>query len=111
MKKVSKAKRQMEVAKDQPAVTVGLDLGDRYSHYCVLNEESEVVEQGRIQSTEAAFRRHFEGEPRQRIALECGTHSPWVSRLLKQLGHQPIVAAGPRARCFAWSPPSRLRTR
>jgi len=92
MKKVSKVLRQTEVGKDKPATTVGLDLGDRYSHYCVLNEEGEVVEEGRIQSTETAFRRHFEGEPRQRVALECGTHSPWVSRLLKTLGHQVMVA-------------------
>jgi len=92
MKKVSKMARQMGTAKDKPAITVGLDLGDRYSHYCWLNAEGEVVEEGRIQSTEIAFRRHFEGEPRQRVALECGTHSPWVSRLLKSLGHQVIVA-------------------
>jgi len=92
MKKVSKVVGQMETAKDKPTITVGLDLGDRYSRYCLLNEEGEVVEEGRIQSTETAFRRHFEGEARQRIALECGTHSPWVSRLLKTLGHQVIVA-------------------
>ena len=92
MKKVSKMAQQMGTAKDKPAITVGLDLGDRYSHYCLLNAEGEVVEEGRIQSTETAFRRHFEGEPRQRVALECGTHSPWVSRLLKRLGHQVIVA-------------------
>lgn len=92
MKKVSKVVGQREIAKDKPAITVGLDLGDRYSRYCLLNEEGEVIEEGRIQSTETAFRRHFEGEPRQRIVLECGTHSPWVSRLLKTLGHQVIVA-------------------
>jgi len=92
MKKISKVAQQMETAKDKPAITVGLDLGDRYSRYCLLNEEGEVVEEGRIQSIESAFRRHFEGEPRQRIALECGTHSPWVSRLLNTLGHQVIVA-------------------
>ena len=51
-----------------------------------------MIEEGRMQSTETALRRHFEGEPRQRIALECGTHSPWVSRLLKALGHQVLVA-------------------
>ncbi len=51
-----------------------------------------MLEEGRIQSTEASLRRHFEGEARYRIALECGTHSPWVSRLLKMLGHQVIVA-------------------
>lgn len=92
MKKVSKVVQQMGTAKDKPAMTVGLDLGDRYSHYCLLNEEGEVVEEWRMQSTETAFRHHFEGEPRQRVALECGTHSPWVSRLLTTLGHQVIVA-------------------
>lgn len=92
MKKVSKQQLAMETTKDRPGMTMGLDLGDRYSHYCLLNEEGEVVEEGRMQSTETALRRHFEGEPRLRIALECGTHSPWVSRLLKTLGHQVIVA-------------------
>lgn len=92
MKKRSKALWEKEAGKDQPELTVGLDLGDRYSRYCLLNKEGEVIEEGRIQSTEVAFRRHFEGEPRQRIALECGTHSPWVSRLLKNLGHQVLVA-------------------
>ncbi|HEX4005624.1 MAG TPA: IS110 family transposase [Acidobacteriaceae bacterium] len=92
MKKVSKPHPAMKTTKDNPALTVGLDVGDRYSHYCLLNEESEVVEQGRIQSTASALRRHFEGQARLRIALECGTHSPWISRLLKALGHQVIVA-------------------
>lgn len=91
MKKVSRQMPKME-ASDKPEMTLGLDMGDRYSHYCLLNQEGDVVEEARIQSTEAAIRRHFEGEPRLRIALECGTHSPWVSRLLKELGHQVIVA-------------------
>ena len=88
MKKVSRAAGQ----KEQPEYTIGLDLGDRFSHYCMLNGDGEAVETGRIQTTEEALRRHFEGEPTMRIALECGTHSPWVSRLLKALGHQPMVA-------------------
>jgi len=91
MKKVSKQMRNMEVA-EKPEMTLGLDMGDRYSHYCLLNPQGDVVEEGRMQSTEAALRRHFEDEPEMRIALECGTHSPWVSRLLTALGHQVIVA-------------------
>src|SRR5437660_7807784 len=35
---------------EKPKVTVGLDLGDRYSYYCMLNEEGEVFEEGRIQT-------------------------------------------------------------
>jgi transposase len=58
----------------------------------MLNGDGDAIESGRIQSTEEALRRHFEGEPTIRFALECGTHSPWISRLLEQLGHQVIVA-------------------
>jgi transposase len=95
MKKNSKkaSNRKVEADwKDKPAITVGLDLGDRDSSYCMLNEEGDVTEEGEIPTTEKGLRRLFEGEDRQRIALECGTHSPWVSRLLKKLGHQVIVA-------------------
>jgi transposase len=77
---------------EKPQITIGLDLGDRFSHYCMLNEDGDAIESGRMQSTEEALRRHFEGEPTMRFALECGTHSPWISRLLEQLGHQVIVA-------------------
>ena len=77
---------------EKPEITIGVDLGDRFSHYCMLNGDGDAVESGRIQTTEEALRRHFEGEPTMRFALECGTHSPWISRLLEQLGHQVIVA-------------------
>ena len=78
--------------REKPERTVGLDLGDRFSHYCILQAQGEVIEQGRIPTTEAGLRKQFAGRPRLRIALECGTHCPWVSRLLEQLGHQVIVA-------------------
>src|SRR5207302_5054346 len=88
MRKLSKQAQRKQWAQDKPAMTMGIDVGDRFSHVCLLDDEGEVVERDRVRSTEAAFRRHFEGAPRLRIALECGTHSPWMSRLLKQLGHQ-----------------------
>jgi transposase len=77
---------------EKPAMTVGVDIGDRFSQYCVLNREGEVVESGRIPTTESALRRHFEGEAPMRVALECGTHSAWIRRLLEQMGHQVLVA-------------------
>jgi transposase len=67
-------------------------MGDRFSHYCVLNEERDVMEEGRMQTTEASFGKHFGGESRMRIAMEAGTHSPWASRLLRKLGHEVIIA-------------------
>jgi len=72
--------------------TVGLDLGDRSSHFVVLDAEGQLVEEGRVATREPALRKHFSGCERMRIALETGTHSPWVSRLLKDCGHEVIVA-------------------
>jgi Na+/proline symporter len=54
MKKVSRQLTNMEAVSDKPEMTVGLDLGDRYSHYCLLNADGQVIEEGRMQSTEAA---------------------------------------------------------
>ena len=92
MKKSSKKQRGGVGAESRPEKVVGLDLGDRHSHYCMLTVAGEVMEEGRIQTNTAALEKHFGSEPRMRIALEAGTHSGWVSRLLKSYGHQVIVA-------------------
>ncbi len=92
MKKSSKKQYRSAVVESKPEKVVGLDLGDRHSHYCILTSSGEVMEEGRIQTTAASLEKHFGSEARMRIALEAGTHSPWVSRLLKGYGHQVIVA-------------------
>ena len=72
----------MDGSKVQPKVTAGLDLGDRYSYLCLIDAHSgEVIEEGRLRTTPEALRRRFASEPSVRIAIETGTHSPWVSRL------------------------------
>jgi transposase len=73
-------------------LTIGLDLGDRWSFYCVLNERGEVLREEKLATTPEAIRRTFEKVPASRIALETGTHSPWISRLLTELGQEVIVA-------------------
>ena len=88
---------------EKPAITVGIDVGDRFSRYCVINGDGEVIEEGRIQTNGAALERHFAGEPRQRIAMECGTHSPWVSRLLQGMGHEVLVANARKVRAITGS--------
>jgi transposase len=92
MKKSSKSQQRGTVAESKPTRVMGLDLGDRYSRYCMLSITGEMMEEGRIQTTAASIEKHFGSEARMRIALEAGTHSPWVSRLLKSYGHQVIVA-------------------
>src|SRR4051794_40559051 len=71
---------------------VGLDVGDRHSCYCVLDVNGDVLAEGTIATKEQSIRLQFEAKPRMRIALEAGTHSPWLSRLLMELGHETIVA-------------------
>ncbi|HEV2172798.1 MAG TPA: IS110 family transposase [Nitrospira sp.] len=73
-------------------LTIGLDLGDRWSFYCVLNERGEILREEKLPTTPDAMKRTFEKCPASRIALETGTHSPWVSRLLAELRHEVIVA-------------------
>jgi transposase len=73
-------------------VTVGLDLGDKHTQVCVLDPEGEVIEEARLRTTSVALRRRFASMPAARMVLEAGTHSPWVSRLLKDCGHEVYVA-------------------
>jgi hypothetical protein len=77
---------------------VGIDLGDKVSHYAVINEEGEVVEEGTFRNQTTSIDKHFRGQPR-RIALEVGAQSAWISRQLQQLGHEVIVA---NARQVRW---------
>jgi transposase len=71
---------------------VGLDLGDRSSWYCVLDEAGSALLEQRVSTTPKAVREVFGGIPRSRVALETGMHSPWVSRVLSEAGHEVIVA-------------------
>jgi transposase len=80
------------VVESQERLTVGIDLGDKYSQVCVLDDAAEVVEEARIRTTPEVLRRKFEAMEPSLVALEAGTHSPWVSRLLESLGHECLVA-------------------
>ena len=78
-----------------PELTVGMDLGDRQCEICMLDGEGWVVDRGKVRTEELALRHRFGGMARVRIILEVGTHSPWISRFLSELGHE-VVIANPR---------------
>ena len=84
----------MDGSKEQPKITAGLDLGDKYSYLCLIDQESgEIMEEGRLRTTPEALRRRFASEQQSlRIAIEAGTHSPWASRVLEECGHEVLVA-------------------
>jgi hypothetical protein len=92
MKQHSKTRKQVAVE------TIGIDLGDKMSRYCIVNQSGAVVEEGSFRNQVSSIETHFSGESR-RIALEAGAQSAWISRELQRLGHEVIVA---NARELKW---------
>ncbi len=70
---------------------IGLDLSDKHGTYVILSWRGGVVAEGKVPMTREGLRGCF-GGGRYRIAIEAGTHSPWVSRELGEMGQEVIVA-------------------
>jgi transposase len=103
MKKVSTAVTMQSRNISQQKLTIGLDLGDRNSWYCVVDEAGQIQLEQRVATSAKALRGVFGAMPRSRIAVEIGTHSPWISRLLCELGHEVIVANARKVRLIGES--------
>src|SRR5512141_1027536 len=98
MKKTSTAAAKQSRNISRQRLPIGLDLGDRNSWYCVVDEAGRIQREQRVRTTAKALQEAFGAMPRRRIALEIGTHSPWISRLLSELGHEVIVANARKVR-------------
>lgn len=63
-----------EVPRRQAKVemTIGIDLGDVWSHYCTLNQDGEVVDRGRFRTTPKAIEKWFTDVAPARVAMEAG---------------------------------------
>jgi len=75
-----------------PNLTIGLDLGDKVSRVCEINAAGKIVNRASIATTAGAIERYFGGREPCRVVLEVGTHSPWITRELKKLGHETVVS-------------------
>jgi len=92
MKKISTVQIfASEIFKEQ-RLTIGMDLGDHRWCYCILDEAGRILLEQKVATTPEALKQTFAKIPRSLLALETGTHSPWVSRLLAELGYKVIVA-------------------
>ena len=83
---------------------VGLDLGDKYSYLTILDQEGELIEESRLPTTKASFRRKFSTLQPCRVAMEVGTHSRWASHLLTELGHDVLIANARKLRAIYHNP-------
>jgi transposase len=92
-----------ETASHPAGQTVGVDLGDRYSQVCVLDAGGSVVQETRFATTPQACELFFRGLKHARVAIEVGTHSRWVERLVKRCGHEVFVANPRQVRLISHS--------
>ena len=91
-------------------VSIGVDLGDRRSHLAVVRRGGEVIEERPLPSTREAFSKYFSSQEPARVVMEAGTHSAWASELVRDLGHEPVVANARRAGVLLhWTVPSSSR--
>jgi transposase len=90
--RAKKQNQQIRRLAGEQKLWIGLDLGDQSSRYCILDEGANVVSEGQVPTTKAGLDSLFAKMPSSRIALEVGTHSPWVNRHLAAMGHEVIVA-------------------
>jgi transposase len=103
MKAAKKVKTNTKTTGCSPVSAVGIDLGDRYSHWCALSAEGEVAERGRVKTTAEALSEQAASWVGIPVAIENGTHSGWVSRTLETTGCKVCVANPSRWRGTAHS--------
>lgn len=73
-------------------LTVGVDLGDRWSNYCILGLSGETLSEGRFPTRRQEVTEFFQGLAISRVVVEVGTHSAWVQDVVAGLGHEVLVA-------------------
>jgi transposase len=92
------------LAKDRPKnglrpnldrLTVGVDLGDQWSNYCILDLEGETLAEGQVRTMPQDFTEFFQSLSKARVIIEVGTHSAWTQEVIGGCGHE-VVVANPR---------------
>ena len=73
-------------------LTVGVNLGDQWSHYCILGLEKETLAEGQLRTTQQDVAEFFRALNAARVAMEVGRHSAWVREVICSYGHEVLVA-------------------
>ena len=89
---VKESRRGNTVGPNRDRLTVGVDLGDRWSQYCILGLEGETLAEGQLRTTQEDVREFFQALTAARVVMEVGTHSAWVQDVITEWGHEVLVA-------------------
>jgi hypothetical protein len=73
-------------------LTVGVDLGEQWSHYCILGLEGETLAEGQLRTNQQDVAEFFRALHAARVAMEVGTQSAWVREVICSYGHEVLVA-------------------
>jgi transposase len=85
-------------------MTIGIDLGDRISHACVLDTGTgDVLDRFAFASTPAGLEKRYSRLARSRVVIEVGSHSRWASRWFSSRGHEVLTANARQVRLIAKS--------
>lgn len=90
MKKSSKKKSEKTM--NDGVAAIGIDLSDRTGRFYAIDEEGKEIEEGTITLRTPELEKWARSIAPTVMAIEAGTHSPWISRLLARCGHEVIVA-------------------
>jgi transposase len=77
-------------------LTVGVDLGDQWSNYCILGLGGETLREGQFRTRRQEVGEFFQGLAISRVVIEVGTHSAWAREVIAGLGHEVLVANAQR---------------
>jgi transposase len=88
-------RKEKTIGPNRDRLTVGVDLGDRWSQYCILGLEGETLAEGQLRTTQEDVREFFQALSVTRVVIEVGTHSAWVQGVITEWGHE-VVVANPR---------------
>ena len=73
-------------------LTVGVDLGDKWSNFCVLGLDGEKLTEGELRTGQEDFAEFFQSLAASRVVMEVGTHSAWARDVVARSGHEVLVA-------------------
>ena len=83
---------------------IGLDLGDKLSYIAILDQDGTLIEETCLPTTKASFHQRFSMLPPCRVAMEVGAQSRWASHMLRELGHDVLVANARKLRAIYHNP-------
>ena len=89
---VGETRQRAELSPNLDRLTVGVDLGDQWSRYCILGLQGETLSEGNLQTTQTEVAEFFHALPPARVAIEVGTHSAWMQEVIAGEGHEVLVA-------------------